>query len=78
MAEDRAGRGDPAMTSEGKVESSTHAMAFDGGDYGSGIAGDCVHKFLSQSGKFVRFRAGERVDFVEVGSGGKVAITGDY
>src|SRR6202142_4187891 len=48
MAEDRAGGGDSAMTGEGQVESSTHAMAFDGGGYRGGLAGNCVHQLLSQ------------------------------
>jgi len=48
MAEHRRGRGDPAVAREGEVQSSAHAVAFDGGDNGGRIAGDRVHECLPQ------------------------------
>ena len=40
VSEDRAGRGNAAMAGKRKIESSTHAMAHDGGDHGRGIRDD--------------------------------------
>src|ERR1035437_5949343 len=43
MSEDGVGSGDSSVTGEREIEASAHAVAFDGGDGGRGIAGDCVH-----------------------------------
>ena len=56
MSKDGVGRGDPAMAGERKVEASAHAVAFDRGDDGGGIAGDCVHQCLSHGGELRRLR----------------------
>jgi len=68
MSEDGVGRCDPAVTGERKIKTSAHAVAFDRGDDGEGIAGDCVHECLSHGGELVGFGPGERGDFVQVGA----------
>ncbi len=58
MAEHRVGRGNSVMASEREVESSAHAMAFNGGDYGSGKSGDGIHQSLTHLREFVGFGTG--------------------
>ena len=72
MAEDGVGSGDPAVTGKREIESSAHAVAFNRGDYGSGITGDRMHQRLSHRGECVGVRTCERGDFVKVGSNGEV------
>ncbi len=59
MSEDGVGRGDPAVAGERKIKTSAHAVAFDRGDDGGGIAGDCVHQCLSHGGEPIGFGAGQ-------------------
>jgi len=53
MAEGGLGRGDAMVTGESQVEASTHAVAFNGGNDGGGMAGDCAHQRLAHGGEFV-------------------------
>ena len=71
MSEDGVRSGDSTVTRECEVETSAHAMAFDGGDDRGGIGFDCVHEPLSEGGELVGFRAGQRIDFVQVGADGE-------
>jgi hypothetical protein len=52
------GRGDAAVTGEREIGASAHAVAFDGGDDGGGMAGDRVHQSLNCGGEIVSFGAG--------------------
>ena len=75
MAKYRAGSGKSTMTGEGQIESSSHAMAVDRSNYKSRITGDGVHERLAFRGESVGFRAGERGDFVEIGSNGEIVLS---
>ena len=68
MSKDCVRSGDPPVTGERKIKPSAHAVAFDRGDDGDGIAGDRVHERLSHGGELAGFRAAqwEGGDFVEV------------
>lgn len=55
MAKHRVGRGNSAMTGERQVESSAHAMAFDGSDDRSGKRRDGIHQSLTHLGECVGF-----------------------
>ena len=78
MAKHRVGRGNSAVAREREVESSAHAMAFDGSDDRGGVACDRVHERLSHGGELVGLGPGQRGDFVQVGADGeKVGIAGD-
>ncbi len=68
MSEDGMGRSDSAVTGEREIKTSAHAVAFDRGDDGSGIAGDRVHQRLSHDGELVGLGAAERGDFIQVGA----------
>jgi len=78
MSEDGLGCGDPAVTGEREVETSAHAVAFDGGDDAGRIAGDCVHQCLSHGGELVGFGTGQCRDLMQVGADRKkLPIAGD-
>jgi hypothetical protein len=80
MSEDGVGRGDPAVTSERKIQTSAHAVAFDRGDDGGGIAGDCIHECLPHGGELAGFAARQCQcgDFIQVGANRKeLAIARD-
>lgn len=78
MSEDGLGRGDAAMTGQGQIEASAHAVTFDGGGDWGGIGGDGAHEGLSEGGERVGGGSGEGGDFVEVGAyGEEAAIAGD-
>src|SRR5208337_4814879 len=59
MSEDGVGRGDPAVTGEREIKTSAHAVAFDRGNDGGGITGDCVHEGLSHGGELASCGAGQ-------------------
>src|SRR5208282_6014558 len=68
MSEDGVGCGDPAVTGEREIKTSAHAVAFDGGDHGGGIAGECVHECLSHGREPIGFGTGPRSACVKVGA----------
>jgi len=78
MSEERVRAGDAAITGEREIESAPHAVAVDGGNGRSGEAGDGAHQALSHVREAKSFRAGERGDLVEIGSGGEeVRVAGE-
>ncbi len=68
MSEDGVGRGDSAVTSQREIKPSTHAMPFDRRNDRCQIAGDCVHKALTEERKLKRFGAAQNGDFIQIGA----------
>src|SRR5208282_2675141 len=68
MSEDGVRCGDPAVTGEREIETSAHAVAFDGGDDGGGIAGECVHECLPHGGETIGFGTGQCCYFFKFGA----------
>jgi len=78
VSENGVGSGDPAVTGEREIKASAHTVAFDGGNDGGGIAGDCVHERLSHGGELIGLGAAEGSDFIQVGADRKkLAIARD-
>ena len=77
MSKNGVGRCDPSMAGKSKIESATHAVAFDCGDDRLGIILKRIHQRLPEAGKVEGSSSGQETNLVEISTGREISLARD-